>query len=154
MGIELNELHQKIGAELKRMRLLAGFSNYEVFADKNKLSKIQYFKMEKGTNFTLKSLDRILKIHDISIINFFHKFDKETKTPANIECAERITMLLDNLQQSKLVFSKSLGLSNANQINAILSGRKNISAKLAYQIEKIYPQFKFSWILNGEGEMV
>lgn len=154
MGIELNELQQKIGAELKSMRLLAGFSSYEVFADKNNLSKIQYFKMEKGTNFTLKSLDRILKIHDISIINFFHKFDKETKTPANIECAERITMLLDNLQQSKLVFSKSLGLSNANQINAILSGRKNISAKLAYQIEKVYPQFKFSWILNGEGEMV
>ena len=75
MGVELNELHQKIGAELKSMRLLAGFSSYEVFANKNNLSKIQYFKMEKGTNFTLKSLDRILKIHDISIINFFHKFD-------------------------------------------------------------------------------
>ena len=56
MGIELNELHQKIGAELKSMRLLAGFSSYEVFANKNNLSKIQYFKMEKGTNFTLKSL--------------------------------------------------------------------------------------------------
>jgi transcriptional regulator with XRE-family HTH domain len=154
MGIELNELHQKIGAELKRMRLLAGFSSYEVFADKNKLSKIQYFKMEKGTNFTLKSLDRILKIHDISIINFFHKFDKETKTPTNVECVDRIIILLDSLQQSKLEFSKSIGFSNANQINAILSGRNNISAKLAYQIEKIYPQFKFSWILNGEGEMV
>ena len=136
------------------MRLLAGFSSYEVFADKNKLSKIQYFKMEKGTNFTLKSLDRILKIHDISIINFFHKFDKETKTPTNVECVNRITILLDSLQQSKLEFSKSIGFSNANQINAILSGRNNISAKLAYQIEKIYPQFKFSWILNGEGEMV
>ena len=154
MGIELNELHQKIGAELKSMRLLAGFSSYEVFADKNKLSKIQYFKMEKGTNFTLKSLDRILKIHDISIINFFHKFDKETKTPTNVECVDRIIILLDSLQQSKLEFSKSIGFSNANQINAVLSGRNNISAKLAYQIEKIYPQFKFSWILNGEGEMV
>jgi len=154
MGIELNELHQKIGAELKSMRLLADFSSYEVFADKNKLSKIQYFKMEKGTNFTLKSLDRILKIHDISIINFFHKFDKETKTPTNVECVDRIIILLDSLQQSKLEFSKSIGFSNANQINAILSGRNNISAKLAYQIEKIYPQFKFSWILNGEGEMV
>ena len=154
MRIELNELHQKIGAELKSMRLLAGFSSYEVFADKNKLSKIQYFKMEKGTNFTLKSLDRILKIHDISIINFFHKFDKETKTPTNVECVDRIIILLDSLQQSKLEFSKSIGFSNANQINAILSGRNNISAKLAYQIEKIYPQFKFSWILNGEGEMV
>jgi len=154
MGIELNELHQKIGAELKSMRLLAGFSNYEVFADKNKLSKIQYFKMEKGTNFTLKSLDRVLKIHDISIINFFHKFDKEAKTPTNIKCVDRITTLLDSLKQSKLEFSKSIGFSNANQINTILSGRKNISAKLAYQIEKVYPQFKFSWILNGEGEMV
>ncbi|PSR10170.1 MAG: hypothetical protein C7M88_03565 [Candidatus Arcticimaribacter sp.] len=154
MGIELNELHQKVGAELKRMRLLAGFSSYEVFADKNKLSKIQYFKMEKGTNFTLKSLDRILKIHDISIINFFHKFDKEIRTPTNVECGDRIAIVLDSLKQSKLEFSKSIGFSNANQINAILSGRNNISAKLAYQIEKVYPQFKFSWILNGEGEMV
>ena len=154
MGIELNQLQQMIGAELKSMRLLAGFSSYEVFAEKNNMSKIQYFKMEKGTNFTLKSLDRILKIHDISIINFFHKFDKETKTPTNVECVDRIIILLDSLQQSKLEFSKSIGFSNANQINAILSGRNNISAKLAYQIEKIYPQFKFSWILNGEGEMV
>jgi len=154
MGVDLNELHQKIGAKLKSMRLLAGFSSYEVFADKNKLSKIQYFKMEKGTNFTLKSLDRILKIYDISIINFFHKFDKETKTLNNIECVDRITLLLDSLQQSKLEFSKSIGFSNVNQINAILMGRKNISVKLAYQIEKVYPQFKFSWILNGEGEMV
>ena len=154
MGIELNELHQKIGAELKRMRLLAGFSSYEVFADKNKLSKIQYFKMEKGTNFTLKSLDRVLKIHDIPIINFFHKFNKETKTPANIECVGRISMILDFLQKSKLEFSKSIGFANASQINAILTGRNNISAKLAYQIEKVYPQFKFLWILNGEGEMV
>ncbi|MDB9899753.1 hypothetical protein OAC85_02375 [Flavobacteriaceae bacterium] len=136
------------------MRLLAGFSSYEVFADKNKLSKIQYFKMEKGTNFTLKSLDRILKIHDISIINFFHKFDKEIKTPTNVECVDRIAIVLDSLKQSKLEFSKSIGFSNANQINAILSGRNNISVKLAYQIEKVYPQFKFSWILNGEGEMV
>ncbi|MDB9837151.1 hypothetical protein OAC51_09680 [Flavobacteriaceae bacterium] len=136
------------------MRLLAGFSSYEVFADKNKLSKIQYFKMEKGTNFTLKSLDRILKIHDISIINFFHKFDKEIKTPTDVECVDRIAIVLDSLKQSKLEFSKSIGFSNANQINAILSGRNNISVKLAYQIEKVYPQFKFSWILNGEGEMV
>ena len=154
MGIELNELHQKIGAELKRMRLLAGFSSYEVFADKNKLSKIQYFKMEKGTNFTLKSLDRVLKIHDIPIINFFHKFNKETKTPAKIECVGRISMILDFLQKSKLEFSKSIGFANASQINAILTGRNNISVKLAYQIEKVYPQFKFLWILNGEGEMV
>ena len=109
--------------------------------------------MEKGTNFTLKSLDRILKIHDVSIINFFHKFDKETKSPTNIECVDRISMLLDFTQKSKLEFSRSLGFSNANQINAILSGRNNISAKLAYQIDKAYPQINFAWILNGEGEM-
>jgi hypothetical protein len=34
-----------------------------------------------------------------------------------------------------------------------LSGRNNISAKLAYQIDKAYPQINFAWILNGEGEM-
>ena len=68
MENKLDILQKKIGAELKKLRLVAGFSSYEVFADKNELSRIQYFKMEKGTNFTLKSLNRVLDIHEISII--------------------------------------------------------------------------------------
>ena len=78
MEPELVTLQQNIGVHIKKLRLEAGFSSYEVFADKNKLSRIQYFKMEKGTNFTLKSLDRILNIHDIGIVNFFHLLEKKT----------------------------------------------------------------------------
>ena len=150
MNVQLVDLHQKIGVELKKLRLAAGFTSYEVFAEKNNLSKIQYFKMEKGTNFTLKSLDRILSIHDITIINFFHRFEKDPKPSNDTKCIDRINLILETLNISKLKFSRSLGFSNSNQINAVLNGRNNISAKFAYLIHKKYPQFNFLWILKGE----
>ena len=40
MEIELVALQQNIGLHIKKLRLEAGFSSYEVFADKNKLSRI------------------------------------------------------------------------------------------------------------------
>ena len=43
-------LKANIGKELKRLRVNAGYKSYEVFAWDNKISRIQYWKMEKGTN--------------------------------------------------------------------------------------------------------
>jgi hypothetical protein len=41
------------------------------------LSHIQYWRIEKGaTNVTLKSLDRVLEIHGISIIDFFNELNR------------------------------------------------------------------------------
>ena len=65
-------LKTNIGSELKKLRVNAGYKSYEVFAWDNKISHIQYWKMEKGTNCTLKSLKRVLDIHDTRMDDFFN----------------------------------------------------------------------------------
>ena len=50
---ELNNLIVSIGKRIKSLRMNAGYKSYEVFAWENNLSRIQYWKMEKGTNCTL-----------------------------------------------------------------------------------------------------
>jgi len=69
---EFEILKANIGSELKKLRVNAGYKSYEVFAWDNKISRIQYRKMEKGTNCTLKSLKRVLDIHDIRMDAFFN----------------------------------------------------------------------------------
>lgn len=71
-SIEFEALKAKIGSELKKLRVKSGYKSYEVFAWDNKISRIQYWKMEKGTNCTLKSLKRILDIHGVRIDDFFN----------------------------------------------------------------------------------
>ena len=153
-------LQKKIGAEIKRLRIAAGFSSYELFADKAKLSRIQYFKMEKGTNCTLKSLHKILRIHSISIISFFHSLsvdvekEKEITEENRLNSAARISALLKHLNVTKLEFSSKLGFANNNQLNAILRKRNSISPQLAFKINEVYPQISFMWLVKGDGEML
>lgn len=62
----------KIGKKLKELRVKKGFKSYETFAWSNELPRVQYWRMEKGnTNFTIRSLVRVLKIHGISLKKFF-----------------------------------------------------------------------------------
>ena len=68
---ELNSINNSIGQRLKSLRIDAGYKSYEVFAWENNLSRIQYWKMEKGTNCTLKSLFKVLKIHNLTYKEFF-----------------------------------------------------------------------------------
>ena len=69
---EFELLKTNIGSKLKKLRVNAGYKSYEVFAWDNKISRIQYWKMEKGTNCTLKSLKRVLDIHDTRMDDFFN----------------------------------------------------------------------------------
>ena len=64
-------LKKRIGLKVKKLRVDAGYKSYEVFAWDNRISRIQYWKMEKGTNCTLKSLHKVLSIHDIKMKDFF-----------------------------------------------------------------------------------
>lgn len=72
---ELNSLTNSIGQRLKSLRIDAGYKSYEVFAWENDLSRIQYWKMEKGTNCTLKSLFKVLKIHNLTYKEFFDSLE-------------------------------------------------------------------------------
>ena len=51
---ELNNLIVSIGKRIKSLSMNAGYKSYEVFTWENNLSRNQYWKMEKGTNCTLK----------------------------------------------------------------------------------------------------
>lgn len=74
---EFEALKIKVGRELKRLRIQSGYRSYEVFAWDNKISSIQYWKMEKGTNFTLKSLLLVLDIHNLKVDQFFNSLYEE-----------------------------------------------------------------------------
>ena len=50
---EFNMLIVSIGEIIKSLMINTGYKSYEVFAWENNLSRIQYWKMEKGTNCTL-----------------------------------------------------------------------------------------------------
>ena len=72
---EFNRMIDSIGNRIKFLRISAGYKSYEVFAWENNLSRIQYWKMEKGTNCTLKSLSKVLEIHQISYKEFFDSLE-------------------------------------------------------------------------------
>ncbi|MEO5643472.1 MAG: helix-turn-helix transcriptional regulator [Bacteroidia bacterium] len=61
-----------IGNKLMGLRIKNGFISLEDFVLDNNLSRMHYWRIEKGkTNFTIKSLAKILAIHNISIEDFF-----------------------------------------------------------------------------------
>lgn len=60
-----------IGSKLKRLRIANGYSSYETFAFENNIPRVQYWRMEKGTNFQLESLLRVLSAHQVSPEEFF-----------------------------------------------------------------------------------
>jgi len=63
---------EKIGKKLELLRIKNGFKSYEDFAIKNNLSRMQYWRIEKGkTNITFRSLIVILNIHNVSLEEFF-----------------------------------------------------------------------------------
>lgn len=70
--MDFEDAKEAIGAKIKSLRVNAGYKSYEVFAWENNISRIQYWKMEQGTNCTLKSLYRVLKIHELSFQDFFN----------------------------------------------------------------------------------
>jgi transcriptional regulator with XRE-family HTH domain len=71
---ETNAVLEKIGNKLMQLRIKNGHKSYESFALENDLSRMQYWRIEKGkTNLTIKSLTRILDIHNITIEEFFRK---------------------------------------------------------------------------------
>ena len=72
---EFDRIKVSIGSKIKSLRIEAGYKSYEVFAWENNLSRIQYWKMEQGTNCTLKSLHKVLRIHELSFQDFFNKLE-------------------------------------------------------------------------------
>jgi transcriptional regulator with XRE-family HTH domain len=61
-----------IGKQLVLLRKKKGYKSHETFCYDFDLPRMQYWRMENGkTNVTLKSLYRVLEIHNISVEDFF-----------------------------------------------------------------------------------
>lgn len=70
-NVPLDPRLQQIAAKLRRLRLAAGYKSYETFAFEHELSRVSYGKHEKGSNITMKSLLRLLDIHQLTPAQFF-----------------------------------------------------------------------------------
>lgn len=65
---------KQIGIGLSELRKRKGYDTIRDFAKAYKLPEIQYWRIENGkTNLTLKSLTKLLKIHKLSLEDFFCK---------------------------------------------------------------------------------
>ena len=70
-----NDQLKKIAKKLKQLRINKGYKSYETFALDNELDRKQYWRIENGSNITLATLLKILKIHRISLKRFFSDFN-------------------------------------------------------------------------------
>ncbi len=67
-----NRVLTVVGLRLAELREKKGYSTLKEFAEDHDLPQIQYWRMEKGkANITLKSLARILSVHNMSLQDFF-----------------------------------------------------------------------------------
>lgn len=67
LDIEIVQVAEKI----KALRIQKGFTSYENFAFSHEINRVQYYRIEKGQNITLKTLIKVLKIHNLTLREFF-----------------------------------------------------------------------------------
>jgi transcriptional regulator with XRE-family HTH domain len=61
----------KLGKRLRQLRIKKGFSNYEYFAYEHGLGRAQYGKYETGGNIRFDTLVKLVRIHGLTIKEFF-----------------------------------------------------------------------------------
>lgn len=70
--IELNI--KKVADRIKQLRIEGGTSSSETFSFDNEINRVQYWRVEKGQNITLKTFFKILQIHKLTPEEFFKDF--------------------------------------------------------------------------------
>ncbi len=71
MTVDNKQRIDQIAKRIKQLRVDAGYTSYERFAVEHEMDRKQYWRMEKGQNFKLESLFRIIDIHNITLEVFF-----------------------------------------------------------------------------------
>lgn len=66
---------QQVAAEIKKLREKKGYTSYESFAYDHDLPRVQYWRMEKGTNFRFSTFLNILDKHKLTLGEFFRNLD-------------------------------------------------------------------------------
>lgn len=76
-GESFDTLLKVIGYRLTELRKRKGYSSHENFAWDHDLPRAQYWRLEKGkANFTIKTLIKVLAIHNLTIEEFFRVHNK------------------------------------------------------------------------------
>jgi transcriptional regulator with XRE-family HTH domain len=71
-GDPLQMTLKEIGHRLTELRKQKNYTSHETFANDYQLPRIQYWRLEKGkANFTMKTLITVLRIHDLTVEQFF-----------------------------------------------------------------------------------
>ena len=68
---ELDKEILLVAEKIKALRVKAGYTSYETFAFTNDINRVQYYRIEKGQNISLKTLIKVLKIHNLTLQEFF-----------------------------------------------------------------------------------
>lgn len=63
--------YKKIGKRIKALRIEAGYSALEDFAHEHEIPRAQYGRYEQGVNMKFSSLLPILRVHKLSMQEFF-----------------------------------------------------------------------------------
>lgn len=66
----------EIAQRIKTLREERGYISAEFFAWEHKIPRVQYWRMEKGTNFTIKTFLRILDAHNLTFGEFFEGLEE------------------------------------------------------------------------------
>lgn len=64
-------LLEKVAKKIKQLRKDKGYTSFQAFAYDFELNRVQYWRIESGKNITLKTLIKVLEIHQISLADFF-----------------------------------------------------------------------------------
>jgi transcriptional regulator with XRE-family HTH domain len=79
-----NGLLITIGNRLTDLRKQKGYGSHEAFAFDYDLPRVQYWRLEKGkSNFTLRTLTKVLEIHNVSLDEFFSSLNQEALSHKN-----------------------------------------------------------------------
>ena len=66
----------ELGKRIRQLRIERGYSNADIFAYENNLSRTAYGQYERGANITYMSLRRLLDVFGITVQEFFAPFKK------------------------------------------------------------------------------
>jgi transcriptional regulator with XRE-family HTH domain len=66
----------KIGAKIRKLRKQnPDYVNYEVFAFTHRINKVTLQRIERGDNYNMESLLKVLKVLNIGLSDFFKDID-------------------------------------------------------------------------------
>ena len=68
------------------------------------------------------------------------------------EIRDRIKTVMNKVGKNSITFSEEIGIQQST-LSHILNGRNRPSLDVIMKIHERYPEVRFDWLINGEGNM-